>query len=104
MTDETPWTAARYAEELRRVVLERDQLRQQLATVEVLDLARVALKPGDTLLVRPKECADIVTAEQADEWTEYLCAVLVPLYPGVRVLVLPVPSDMAVISGDGADG
>ncbi len=103
MADETPWDSARYAEELRRVTLERNQLRQQLAAVEVVDLARVELKRGDTLLVRPRECAGIVNADQAREWADWLREYFAPRHPGVEVLVLPLASEVAVIGG-GTDG
>ncbi len=89
--------------DIAKLLAHIEALEQDARTIEVVDLARVDLKPGDTLLVRPKECADIANADQAEEWAKYLRAVLEPFHPGVRVLVLPLPSDVAVIDGFGHD-
>lgn len=70
--------------------------------LELVDLARVKVSPGDKLLVCPRDCTGIVSAAQAEEWAAHLRRDLAPHFPGVEILVLPLVAEVAVIEG-GAD-
>lgn len=65
-------------------------------TLEVVDLARVTVKPGDTLLVRPARETGFLDSSTASELKRYLEA----QFPGVRVLVIAgLTVDVSVIEG-----
>lgn len=66
--------------------------------LELVDLARVTVKPGDKLLIRPRP----EFWPLGDDFIERLIADLERLFPGVQVIILPAPVDVAVIEGDGA--
>lgn len=71
--------------------------------LELVDLARLKVAPGDKVLVRPHDCTGIATPDQAEEWARYLREDLGPHFPGVQFFVLPLHAEVAVIEG-GGDG
>jgi hypothetical protein len=71
---------------------------EKARTLEVVDLARVAVKAGDTLLVRPTPGTGFFDRPTIDEIHEYLESE----FPGVKVVVLAAMADVAVVVGEAA--
>lgn len=66
--------------------------------LELVDLSRIELKPGDTLLIKPTEATGFFDWELVDQIEEHL-RLLFPeeRYPGLRIAVLAVAADVGVI-------
>lgn len=77
---------------------EADQT-QPPAWLELVDLSRIELKPGDTLLIKPKESAGFFPWELVEEMEGHLRQLFPQeIYPGVRIAVLAVSADVGVLA------
>lgn len=68
--------------------------------LELVDLARITVKPGDKLLIKPKDTD--LPPEYYKELAAHLRVAFAPHLPGVGILLLPLAADVAVIEGSGA--
>lgn len=59
--------------------------------LHVRDLSRVALAPGDVLIVR------VQAAVMDDAYAEHIKAMLGPLFPGNKILLMPDVVELAVL-------
>ena len=69
----------------------------QRDSLELVDLARVKVAPGDKILIRPRP----EFWPLGDDFIERLTADLERLFPGVQVVILAAPVDVAVIESNG---
>jgi hypothetical protein len=69
------------------------------AWLELVDLSRIELNPGDTLLVKPTASMGFFEWELVEQIEEHLRHLFPEEhYPGVRIAVLGVAADVGVLA------
>lgn len=66
---------------------------------DLVEVARVELKPGETLVVKPRDAVGWFGPDAALELQDYILSQL----PDLRVLVMPLQVDLGVLAQDPAD-